>query len=331
MTAPGMASVRFSVRAALGLWVDIARQRPAAFASVTLVAIGLQTLLLASQAYFMSVMGDAALSVQTDPVTFSPAYLQASALSTLVALVSVVIWVALETVWLRLFISEARPWAVSFGQFGRLCAAFLIVFALFIVGYIILVIIAILIGLLALTMGFQLPGTPGVPELVLGFVAAYGVSLLLIALVMVRLSALPALAVMHRSIDFAGAWRATRGVFWRACAAFAIGYLLYGVLLVVLYFVGRTWTGLTSAYRDMFALAYPPRFEDRVLVDPNIAFAGLFDASGSLGWVWFDSFLVAVIATLFAVIMRSIGITLARRVSAPAPDPVPETPPVKTA
>jgi hypothetical protein len=321
MTAPDTVPARFSVRAALGLWLVVLRNRPVAFASVAVLATIVQTLFMVLQGYFLSVMGNAALSAEGNMGTLSPAYFQASALSTLAALAAFAVWIALEVVWLRLFNAEARPWAVSWGQFGRLLGAFLIVMALFIVAYLVFLIVAVAIAVSAFAAGFELPETLGFTVFAFGVGAAYIVSLLVIGLVMVRLSALPALAIIHRRVDLAAAWRTTRGAYWRTVSAWGAIYLLYGLLLAALVFAGRAWPGLISAYWEMFEISVLPPLDDGTILDPNTAFAGLFDTSPSIAWVWFDSLLVALAAAIYAITARGIGVMLAWRAPAPANAP----------
>jgi hypothetical protein len=324
MSAPDAPPARFSVRAALGLWLIVFRRRPAAFASIALAATILQLASLLFQAWCLALMGEALQTANIGTVAYSQAYLQASALSSLGALLAILIWLALEPVWLNLFFGAKRAWSVSWGQFGYLCLAFLIVAAIFTVALIGLVLIIVFGAIFAETMMHDQPDLLNTPALLIGSGAAYLVGLLVIGFFLARLSALPALAVLHRRIDFTGAWRATRGAAWRTFAAWVVVGLIYAALLAALIFAGKAWPGVIRAHWDMVEISFLPPFNDGTILDPNTAFAGLFETTASTAFVVLDCLLVVVAAAITAVMSRGIGVLLAQRVPAPELD----TPPV---
>jgi hypothetical protein len=329
MTAPDAPPARFSVRAALGLWLVVLRRRPAAFASIALAATILQMASLLLQAWCLAVIGEALLPANIGAVASSQAYLLASVLSSLGVFMAILIWLALEPVWLNLFFGAKRAWSVSWGQFGYLCLAFLIVSAIFTVAFMGLMLIIVFGAIFVGAINHDQPDLLNSPALLIGSGAAYLVGLLVVGFFLSRLSALPALAVLHRRIDFAGAWRATRGAVWRTFAAWVVIGLIYTALLAALILAGKAWPGVIRAHWDMYALIYPPQFEDGVIIDPNTVFAGLFETTASTAFVVLDCVLTVVTAAITAVMSRGVGVLLAQRVPAPEPEapPVPASGP----
>ncbi|KAA5804718.1 hypothetical protein F1654_01570 [Alkalicaulis satelles] len=313
MSAGGTAPARFSVRAALGLWLTVLSRRPAAFMSVSLVTVLTQAGLfwLTTQAYI-----DIALALENagerwDEV--SGQLQRANLMSWLYMIVFLPFWLWLETIWLRLFNNEERPWRFHWAELGHLALSHLVLFAIYmaalIVSFILMMVLMMIAGIF-MVIGGDVDGSFFSAPMMVTIVL---VPLIVTGVLLAKFSALPALAVMRRTLDLGAAWRATKGALWRTVAAWIIALGLYGGLIGGYALIGQNWSPVLRAHVEMMTASFDPALDAESFFQPYIAFASLSGAPDTAVWLVVDSLVVSVLYLVTYAIMRGIGVTLAWR------------------
>lgn len=318
MTARDTPPARFSVRAALGLWLVVLRRRPAAFFRVALVAVVFQAVLTGLLTYAYAGFGDALERASQDGLEFNAEVLRANLIMIIYPLLSFPLWFWLETAWLRLYSNEARPWAMRWSEPGFLFLSYLVVFGIYFGGLIASLLIMFVIGLAAFSLMSAVSWMAGSVWVYLIAIPLALLPYLAVGAVLARFSALPALAVMHRTLDPGSAWRATKGALWRILAAWVIALMVYGALVAGFVQIGQNWSPVLRAYWEMMALGFNPARDPDSFIHPYTAFAGLFDTPGAALWLAADALAISGLYIVAAAIMRGIGVTLAWRAPARA-------------
>ncbi len=313
MSSPDMSTARFSVRAALGLWLMVLRRRPGAFLGVALVTLVLQASLTGLLTYAYAGIGDAFEQVSHGGADFNEQVLRASLISVVIPLVSFPLWFWLETVWLRLYNNEARPWALRWTEPGLLFLSYLVIFGIYFGGLIASAFLTVVVALSTYALMNSVSWMMGSWWVYLIAIPLILLPYLLLAAVLARFSALPALAVMRRTLDPMSAWRATKGAFWRTIAAWIITMVIYGVVIIGYVQNGKEWSPVLRAYWDMMAISVNPAQDPESFVHPYTAFAGLFDAPGAVFWLAVDALAMSGLYVVASAITRGIGVTLAWR------------------
>lgn len=323
MTAPEAPPARFSVRAALGLWLLVLRRRPAAFFGVALVTVVLQAVLTALVTYAYAGLGDAFEQASQGGLEFNAEVLRANLIMIIYPLLSFPLWFWLETAWLRLYNNEARPWAMRWSEPGFMFLAYLVLFGIYFGGLMASLIIMLVIWLAVLSLTNAVSWMAGSVWVYLTAIPLALLPFVITGAVLARFSALPALAVMRRTLDPGSAWRATKGALRRTMAAWIIALVIYCALIAGYVQIGQNWSPVLRAYWEMMALSFAPVQNPDSFLHPYTAFAGLMDTPGAVFWLAADALAISALYVAASAVMRGIGVTLAWR--APARESEPST------
>ncbi|XBQ15287.1 MAG: hypothetical protein ABL308_09985 [Oceanicaulis sp.] len=219
MTDPIPARARFSAGAALGYAWVIFRSRPASFFRLWM----LHALLFAAYNLAVyAVMGTAGLQTGGSEADQFAALMRANAYIMLVSLGGVIVTVWIEAAWLDLFLNRPVKLLPGWGVYFKLLAAFLIVFAVFLGGYLGTVFLGVIVIAVAAGLGGAGPAIALGAAVLAGFIA-------FLVLVLMRFTALPALAAGRDEVAPGRAWSLTRG----RMGALFLAWLAYGVIYLI--------------------------------------------------------------------------------------------------
>jgi hypothetical protein len=292
----------FTAGSALGLGVEVMRRRPGSVLRLAIIQAVVFAIPNLAIIYVVGVFGGQLSDASADPT----ALLRAQGLMTLsfvplyVLILALAIWV--EAYWLELVVNDRVTLTPPLGRSMWLLLGFVITAGVFFAVYIVAV-IAIAVGaVLAATGAGEMTA---VAVIIAGFLAF----LLFIVLVMVRFTALPALAYMENGLPLGKAWTAAgakQGGLTLAWLGFAFIYLVFMGIFGSLMIFGPGPYG--EAMRHQFANLDDPyaQYEVYAQVAADPVQMGVLAVTLILG---------GLVYAPFAMISRGIGVSLARAAS----------------
>jgi len=294
---------RFSTGAGFSLARDVFRERPLSFLRLAAIQIVVFALAGVGQFWLLGVFGQGVVDAQGDPAALARASALISVFSLLGSAVFIVLWAWVEGLWLGLFVEGRAAFRPSMGGFFRILAAFLIIYALVFVAAIALSVFGTLAAI-PILMAASTEPEPIILILVIS--ACILVPLLLFAfLVLIRFSALPALAALKGGMPMGQAWQGAGRRLGALMAAWLTWSLIY---LLVLGVAGVVLAFGPGPYLDAMTAAFTN------LDDPAAQYRVYAAFARSPGEIAAFTITVAITNTIFVPVLalaRGIGVALA--------------------
>ncbi len=292
----------FTAGKALGLGLEVMRRRPGSLLRLAIIQAVVFAIPNLTIIYMMGVFGGQLSDASADPT----ALLRTQGLITLsfvplyLLMIALTIWV--EAYWLELVTNDRVTLTPPLGSSMWLLLSFVITAGVFFAIYIVAAIVIAVGAALAVTMSGEMTAVVVIIAGLLAFI-------LFILLVMVRFTALPAMAYMENGLPLGKAWKAAgakQGGLTLAWLGFALFYLVFlGVFGLLLVFgpgpygeaMRHQLENLDNPYAQYEVYA-------RVAADPV-----------QMGMLAVTLILGGLVYAPLAMISRGIGVSLARAAS----------------
>ena len=289
----------FTIGSGLGFAFDVFKARPSS--TMLLAALTLVLSLVMGVGGFapMGLLGAELSAAEQSGQTARLLQLtgQLSLISLMVSVVTCLVYVWLETVWLTLFVKGRFSLLPGWDVFGRVLISFVLVYAVFFGVYIVLIFILIIPVVIIIEIGGGSGWLVATTLIVIGLLA--------LAMLMLRFTAVPAYVVLKDKFllkapfSVAGRrWGSLMGswLVWIVIYVLAMG----SGLLISLAIPG----GSGAVLGDIFEHLDDPYYQYQ-------AYAGAFSSAGSLALFTLSMLLMNVVMVPLIMISRGIGTKLA--------------------
>jgi hypothetical protein len=295
----------FSVAGAFGLARDVFRARPLSVVRLVLLQALIFAALNTAQPWLTGYMARGFEDAANDPVALMQANAWISLFSLVSALIMVAAWAWLESFWLELFLRDRSPFKLDLGAFFRVFAATLTIYLIIVLATFVMTFAGMIVAI-PLIMMAEVESDPSFALIAVMPLLVIVIPLLLfMLLVMSRMSALPALAVLRGGMPLGLAWRGAKGRVGRLVVAWSMWSVLYvgaTAIFVVLIFVGPG--PFADMFREMIDNPADPMAQYR-------AYADFSRSPGEIAGYWGVTVTANILFAALLMAARGIGVSLA--------------------